>query len=316
MSVPPPIPGTSTDPDPKSAPGRILTLDERDGVLGEGVGVGYRAFNRFSHSRASLLAAGTTYYIFFAMFSIVALAYGIAAAIGADQISDWVTEALDDAFPGLLGEEGIDPEQLRSVGQATSIVGILGLLYGGAGSVVAARRALHLIYGAPKDPRNFVVARVRALGWLFVLGPLILLSFVASTVLATLSNETLEFLGLDWRTPHLLLALASVALTLAVNFAIVFLLITYLGGVKPSLRSRVIGAAVGAVVIEVLKWAMALILRFSVDKPQYGALAAPIGILLVLYLQCTALYASAALTAGVAEKDIPLEELEVAPVDE
>ncbi len=314
MSVPPPIPGSSTDPEPKVAPDKIKELDEKEGLLGEGIGVGYRAFNRFAHSRASLLAAGTTYYIFFAMFSIVALAYGIAAAIGADSIADYLTEGLNEAFPGLLDPAGVDPEQLRSVGQATSIVGIVGLLYGGAGSVVAARRALHLIYGAPKDPRNFVVARVRALGWLLVLGPLILLSFVASTVVTTFSDETLDALGIDWRAP-VLLALASIVLTLSVNFLIVFLLLSYLGGIKPSLRSRVIGSAVGAVAIEVLKWAMALILRFSLDKPQYGALAAPIGILLVLYLQCTALYGSAALTAGIAEKDVPLEDLEVASVE-
>lgn len=313
MSVPPPIPGPSTDPAPKSTPDTIRTLEGREGALGEGIGVGYRAFNRFSHSRASLLAAGTTYYIFFAMFSIVALAYGIAAAIGADSIADYLTEALNEAFPGLLDPAGVDPEQLRSVGQATSIVGIVGLLYGGSGSVVAARRALHLIYGAPKDPRNFVVARVRALGWLLVLGPLILLSFVASTVLTTLSDGTLDSLGIDWRAPWLL-SLMSIALTLAVNFLIVFLIISYLGGIKPQLRARLIGAGIGAVAIELLKWAMALILRFSLDKPQYGALAAPIGILLVLYLQSTALYGSAAVTAGIAEKDVPLEDLEVAPV--
>ena len=315
MSVPPPIPGPSTDPEPKSAPARVHALDRREGIVGSGVGVGYRAFNRFAHSRASLLAAGTTYYIFFAMFSIIALGYGIAAAIGAEPIADYLTEALNDAFPGLLDPAGVNPEQLRSVGQATSIAGIVGLLYGGAGSVVAARRALHLIYGAPKDPRNFVFARVRALGWLLAIGPLILLSFVASTVVTTLSDETLEALGIDWRAP-VLLSLTSIVLTLSVNFLIVFLLISYLGGIKPSLRSRVIGAAVGAVAIEVLKWAMALILRFSLDKPQYGALAAPIGILLVLYLQCTALYGSAALTAGIAEKDVPLEDLEVARVNQ
>jgi membrane protein len=312
MSVPPPIPGPSTDPAPKAPPAAIQTLDEKSGIVGEGVGVGYRAFNRFSHSRASLLAAGTTYYIFFAMFSIVALAYGITAALGAEQIADYVTEALNEAFPGLLEPAGVDAQQLRSVGQASSVVGIVGLLYGGAGAVVAARRALHLIYGAPRDPRNFVVARVRALGWLFVLGPLILLSFVASTVLTAFSNDVLDALNLDWSGPGFLLALLSIALTLGVNFLIVFLLITYLGGIKPQLRARLIGAGIGAIAIEILKFAMALILRLSLDKPQYGALAAPIGILLVLYLQCTTLYGCAAITAGVAEKDVPLADLEPA----
>jgi uncharacterized BrkB/YihY/UPF0761 family membrane protein len=58
---------------------------------------------------------------------------------------------------------------------------------------------------------------------------------------------------------------------------------------------------VGAVVIEVLKQLMALLVGFVIDKPQYAALAAPIGIMFVLYLQSSALYAVASLTAALAE---------------
>jgi uncharacterized BrkB/YihY/UPF0761 family membrane protein len=61
---------------------------------------------------------------------------------------------------------------------------------------------------------------------------------------------------------------------------------------------------------------MTLLVAFTVDKPQYGAFAAPIGVLFVLYLQSTALYAAAALTAGVAERDVPLEVLQATGVDE
>ena len=61
----------------------------------------------------------------------------------------------------------------------------------------------------------------------------------------------------------------------------------------------------GAVVIEVLKQVMALLVGFVIDKPQYGALAAPIGIMFVLYLQSSALYAVASLTAALAETRVP-----------
>ena len=62
-----------------------------------------------------------------------------------------------------------------------------------------------------------------------------------------------------------------------------------------------VGALVGALVIEVLKQVMALLVGFVIDKPQYGAVAAPIGIMFVLYLQAMALYGVASLTAGLAE---------------
>jgi len=45
---------------------------------------------------------------------------------------------------------------------------------------------------------------------------------------------------------------------------------------------------------------------FVIDKPQYGALAAPIGIMFVLYLQSSALYGVASLTAALAERDADL----------
>ena len=61
------------------------------------------------------------------------------------------------------------------------------------------------------------------------------------------------------------------------------------------------GAALGTVAIEVLKQVMALLVTFVIAKPQYGAAAAPIGIMFVLYLQSMALYAAASVTAALAE---------------
>jgi uncharacterized BrkB/YihY/UPF0761 family membrane protein len=46
---------------------------------------------------------------------------------------------------------------------------------------------------------------------------------------------------------------------------------------------------------------MALLVSFVIDKPKYGALSAPIGMMFVLYLQAIALYAVASVTAALAE---------------
>jgi membrane protein len=315
-TAPPPVSGTAIDPPPKPTPDKVKDLDAREGAVGTGVGVGFRAVARFSHAKASLLAAGTTYYLFLAMFSIIAFAYGLTTALGAEQVAAYVTEAVSEAFPGLLGDEAIDPAQLRAVGQATSIIGAIGLLYGGTGAVVAAVSSLHAIYGAPKDPRNIVIARARALGWLLLLGTLILLSFVATTFTADLSARVFDALGIDWQGPSTLLIVGSTVLTLGVNFAIVYLLIANLGGIRPPRHALVLAAACGAVVIEILKNLMTVLVGFTIDKPQYGAFAAPIGVLLVLFLQTLALYGSAALAAGIADKDVPLEVLEASSIEQ
>jgi membrane protein len=256
----------------------------------------------------TLLAAGTTYYLFLALFSILTLAYGLTAALGAEQLSDYITEAVSSAFPGLIGQTGIDPEALRSTAQVTSIVSAVSLLYGATGAVMGASRSLHAVYGAPNNTRNFVMVRFWAVGWFLLFGPLILLSYISGSVTTNLFDKLLSALGLRWSGPTPLLDLSALALTLVLNFIVVRLMLARLGGIRPPRTPLLVGAAVGAIAIEVLKQAMALLVGFVIDKPQYGALAAPIGIMFVLYMQAMALYGVASLTAGMAESPVHAPE--------
>jgi uncharacterized BrkB/YihY/UPF0761 family membrane protein len=79
-----------------------------------------------------------------------------------------------------------------------------------------------------------------------------------------------------------------------------YLLLSRLGGIKPSRRSLLIGSVLGAVIAGVFKVLMASIISWSVDKPEYGSFAVPIAILVVLWFQSLGLYLSASVTAGVA----------------
>jgi uncharacterized BrkB/YihY/UPF0761 family membrane protein len=304
VAAPPPIPGEPIDPPPKEPPEVVESLDERSPVAG----IAYRAFLRFSHAKASLLAAGTTYYLFLAMFALLAFGYGLAATFGSDELSEWLTDALEEALPGLVGDEGIDPDQLRAVGDASSLIGLGLLLYSGGGAMVAAGNSLHLIYGAPPDPRSFLVARVRLLAWLAIVAPLILVSFAIPTFIASVATDVEGVLG-STDVPTWLWVVVSLAVTAAVDFAILYLLVGILGGIRPERRARVIGAATGTIVVTVLKFFLAFIVSWSIDRPQYGAFALPITILLILYLLTMGLYASAAVTAGVADRGVALADL-------
>lgn len=299
----PPIPGEPVDPPARDLPERLRRLQDRSGRVGTGATIAIRTSIRFTHARATLLAAGTTYYLFHALFSVLLLSYALAAVLGAEQFSRYVTEALSEAFPGLVGGTGIDPGQLRSIASATSVVSAVGLLYGATGAVLAAGRSLHTVYGAPKNTRNFVRVRLWALGWFLALAPLVLLSFVGASFTSDLADLLLDALGLDWGGPRVLLAAGALVLTMALNFLVIHLMLGRLGGIRPPRTPLLVGATVGAVAIEVLKQAMALLVGYAIDRPQFGALAAPIGIMFVLYLQSLALYAVASLTAALAERD-------------
>ena len=107
-----PIPGTRIDKEPKPKPDKVAEL-EREQRWGA---VLWETWMRFKTARAPLMAAGTSYYGFIAMFSLLAFAYGIAALLDADAIADWLTRSLEEALPGLVGEQGIAPETLASIG--------------------------------------------------------------------------------------------------------------------------------------------------------------------------------------------------------
>lgn len=305
----PPIPGTPIDPPPKEAPGLIETVDDVDHVAAEAVGVAYRAINRFNYAKSTILAAGTTYYIFLAMFSLIALAYGLTSIFGADKMAQYLTQAIGEAFPGLLGEEGIDPNDLRSVGQTASIIGLVVMMYAGSGAMVATASSIHLIYGAPPDPRGYLMKRVIGMAWLVPLGLLLLVSFVGGTVIYRLSVRWMIDLGIESSNLQVLINSAGIIVMLLADFLLMYIVLGKLGGIRPPKRALQIGAAAGALVIQILRIPMAWILEFSIDQPEYGALAIPIGVLLVIYLNANAVFGSAALTAGIAEKDVPIDDI-------
>lgn len=298
MAAPPPIPGEPVDPPPRSAG---ATFDAIQGRTRAG-GVAYRAVLRFTGSHGPLLAAGTTYFIFLSIFSLVALAFGLVALLGSDHMATYLSSALDEALPGLVGSGGVDADQLRAIGQSTSIIGMVAFLYSGTGVMSAASSGLHLIYGAPKDPRNFLLMRLRLLWWLVLMAPLLLLSLTPSLLVAQFGDPVLEAIGIGgtgWA--HALAFVVSYAVSLCLNFLIIYLLLGSLGGIKPQAVPRRIGAGIGALVIELLRFAMAGVVAWAIDRPQYGAFAVPIAILLVFFLQCLVFYFCAAVVAAMAE---------------
>ncbi len=307
-AAPPPIVGTPIDPPPKEVPGFAEKLDRT--TVG---GISYRAMRRYSVANVGLLAAGSAYYLFLSLFALLAFAYGVIALVGADSLATTLTEALGEALPGLVGDDGIDPDQLRSTGRAAGIVGLLLLAYSGLGAVGGASSSLHLIFGAPPDPRNFVKAKARHALILLVVAPLIVVSFASLSVTSDLFHPVLEAAGLDGGPVRALLTGVGYVVGFAVDVLILWILLGHLGGIRPHRRPRLVASLTGAVAIGIVKQFLDAIVSWALDKPQYGAFAAPLAVLFVLSLLSSVLYGSAALAAGISDQEVPLEELEPTP---
>lgn len=288
------IPGERLDPDPKTKPDSVDRLEEK----AEWIGVAWGAFERFKVSRSPLLAAGTGYYGFIAMFSLLAFAYGVAALLDAGAIADWLTETLESALPGLVGDEGIDPETLKRVGRTSSVVGLLLLAVSGAAVMGAANDSIHQIYGAPPDGRNPVLRRLHLLLWLAIIGPLVALSYSMSTAVSGFGTDILEEIGLRSPVTRGLVIVVATLVTFALDVGIVTLLLTRMGGIKPRWTVLWPGAVTAAIVIGAFKALTAVVVSWSVDRPQYGSFAIPVTVLVVLWAQSMALYAGASVTAA------------------
>jgi membrane protein len=290
------VPGERIDPPAKDKPDAVRRIEGR----GTGFAVAFAVKDRVKATQATLLAGGTAYYAFLAMFSVLAFAYGVTALISADRVSEWLTTGLEEALPGLVGDNGIDPATLERVGRSSSVIGLLVLLYAGGAVMSAASDSLHRIYGAEPDGRNPAKAKIRLFAWLAILGPLVLLSYTLSAAVGGFSSELLDDIGLDGSLARGAAIVGATLLTLALDVGIMFLLLSRLGGIRPPTRALLWGSVLGAIVIGALKALMGTIVAWSVDKPQYGSFAVPISILVVLWFQSLTLYAAAATTAATA----------------
>jgi membrane protein len=309
-AAPPPIVGTTIDPPPRQLPRYAERLDRT--AAG---GIAYRARARYAYAHVGLLVSGTAYYLFLSLFSLLAVAYGVFAIVEADRLAQVLTDALGDALPGLVGDDGIDPDQLRSTGSTASVVGLVFLLYSGLGAIGGANSSLHLIFGAAPDPRSFVRAKARHLLLLIMVTPLMVVSFGSASLTSSLSRPALEAIAWDSPPTRAELIGTGLAVGFVVDVLILWILLGRLGGIRPHRRPRLIASLTGAVAVAVIKQLLETIVAWSLDRPQYGAFAAPLAILFVLSLLTTVLYASAALAGGISDRQVPLAELQPTPDD-
>jgi membrane protein len=272
-------------------------------------GIAYRAMDRYLYARAGLLSSGTAYYLFLSLFSLLAVAYGVIALVGADRLADVLTDALGEALPGLVGDAGIDPESLRATGTTAGVVGLAFLLYSGLGAVGGASSSLHLIFGAPPDPRSLVRAKARHLLVLLGVSPLVLVSFASASPTSSLLGPALDAIGWDSALARGALIVVGLTVGFGVDVLILWVLLGRLGGIRPERRPRLVASLAGAVAVGVVKQLLELIVAWCVAKPQYGVFAAPIAVLFVLSLLTTVLYAAAALAGGISDRHVPLAEI-------
>jgi membrane protein len=290
-----PIPGRDLDPVDEDPPLVEWTIRRVTAAAWA-----WRWWERFRDGRGTLSAKGIAFYSFFGVLSGLAIAFAIASNL--PQYEEALIEVLDEALPGLVGPNGLDPQQLASIGTTVGWIGAGVLVYSAVSIVRAVDDGIRLVYGVQYEPRNFAIKNLRFLGYLLLLTPLVGLSYVGSSATAGAFEPLLDSLGIAGPVATVIVAAAGLATGILLNTVVIMILISRLGGVQPR-HWRWRTSLVGGVALEVVKLGATYFVGFTISNPRYLSFGIPVAMLLLFYGMAAIVLLAAALVATANEPD-------------
>ena len=249
-------------------------------------------------TNSSQLAGAVTYFGFLSVFPILALAFFVVGRIATvyPAARDDLHKALDSVLPGLVGSGPgqISLETFERSASAVGILGLLGVLYAGLGWIDSLRTALVVVFDVPaKEKPNFIVAKLRDLAAMAVLGAVLIASVAVTGVVRGLSHRILEAVGLAGGTGWLLW-LVALLLGLAADAVLFYAMFRLL--VRPETRARHLwqGALLGAIGFEALKVLSVYLLGAAKGQPAFQVFGISLILLVwINYFSRVTLYAAA-----------------------
>jgi membrane protein len=254
-----------------------------------------RAWHRYGRARGGVLAGGIAYTGLFSVFSALLVGFTVLGLVVGrrSELQQAVLQAVDEQLPGLLkgvgGDGGLVPVDRLFAPDVLSLTGIVALLVAlvsGLGWLDAVREGIRATFDLGTDRRPVVRKKLLDVAILASLGLAILLSAVLSLVVNAAGGALLRGVGLagGW-AGQALLQLFGVLVVLALDTAILVILLRLLSGVPlawPQVRA---GALVGAVGLGLLKLFGGVLLgRAGGNNPLLATSAVLVGLLLWMSL--------------------------------
>jgi membrane protein len=262
-----------------------------------------RTFIHYNEAGGPLLAAGMSYNAVFATFASLWLSFSVAGFViaGSPELQDALFSAINSVVPGLIAEGGvIDPKDLLgSVGALswTSAVAVVALLFTALGFLASMRDAIRRIFDLPADTMNPVLQKLRDFGLALAFGVLIIVSAGLQIFTNAAIGAVFNILSIDNRSPFAVVVVTVIGnvLVFVVDFITVAAAFRILSAVRIPLRRLLVGAAIGAVGIDILKAAFQLGLIGGVgNNPLLAGFAVFIGLLIFFNFFCQVLLIAAA----------------------
>ncbi|MBO9625270.1 MAG: YihY/virulence factor BrkB family protein [Microbacterium sp.] len=279
-----------------------------------------RVWRNFSYNNGFLLSAGMSYYVLFALFALIYVAFaGAGLWLGASEAAiDALVRLMNTYIPGLIGEHGVfsvsDVTEIAK--ESGGVLGVTGAIAGGValwtavGAVTFTRRAVRDLFGLPYDTRSYWLLKARDFFSAIVFGGAMLVGAVLSWAGVWALAQMYHLLG--WSTGSWLFDFSVRALSIAVAFvldaAALALLVRFLTGT--ALRWRYIwpGALLGGGAMVVLQLGAGLLLSRVPSNPLLASFAVIVGLLLwCRWLAIVVLMAASFIAVTAMDHDQPLE---------
>jgi len=226
---------------------------------------------KFGNDQAGSLAALMAYYAFFSIFPLLLVFTTILGFVvqGNSSLYKDVENSVLGHFPGF------DLKTHALTGSVPAlIIGVVGSLWGGLGATNAAQNAFDRVWAVPfKDRPNYIHWRLRGLLLLVSLGALFITSAAVTGIVTTIFGGPLAKIG-------------GYAIALALNFGLYVAAFRFLTAAAVPNRCLWLGAAVGAVFLEILTFVGSYYVKHTVSHASntYGTFATVIGLLVWLHL--------------------------------
>lgn len=245
-------------------------------------------FQEFNEDNAPRLAAALSYYTAFSIAPLLVITIAIVGLIvNQDTVRVEIIKQVQLAVgtdAATLVESLITNAMKPAEGIFSILLSIVALLLGAVGAFGNLQASLDIIWDIPPDQRpTGIIALVRdkilSFGMILIVGFLLLVSLVLSTVLAALNAYVLHLLP----AAEVFAGLLNIVVSFAVTTALFALIYKYLPHVKLAWRDVLIGAAVTSLLFTIGRTLLGSYLASSGTASAYGAAGAFVLILLWIY---------------------------------
>jgi membrane protein len=254
---------------------RLDALQRRRRVLGVPIAVVYKFFD----DQGGYLAAVLTHYALIAILPLLLLASSVLGFVlqGHPTLQGTILSSALAQFP-IIGDQLGRPGGIQGSTSAV-VVGSLAATYGAIGLGQAAQNAVNTVWAIPRNSRlNPFLSRLRSLAWLVLAGFALVLIAVLSSV-----GSHVEIFGTRFGGGiHWLVLLVTVV----VNAAVLMLLMRLSTPQKERLRDVLPGAAVIAVLWQLLQMLGGLYVSHVIANANQmnGVFAVVLGLVALLYI--------------------------------